>query len=262
MYRSLAKQHKDEYLSCSSRTHKNHLVMDIIHTVQNSGGRFLKKLDPQKHPSIKPRGVAATYSELYEVAEEHVAMDKTRQVFQYFRRGNRTDSVSRLASKVGDTAVAAPANETNALRVAAPSLSVANDLVSRAVVAPRASRGTGTMTTASRYNFSQTLAAEDLRASILNQLWRLYCADANWLSNFEYGRLAMVNQYAFQNALRDRALEEMVHSSPLNYSTSPEFSSLVQLAALEDYPSSWEQTLSTPSDGLWQRNVTPPFSAT
>jgi hypothetical protein len=269
IYRSLVKQHKEEYLSCSSHTQKNQLVMDIIHTIRNSGGRFLKKLDPQKHRSIKPRGAPATYSELYEVAEEHIAVEKTRQVFQYFLRGNRTASVSRLASEVGDKAVAAPANETNALRVAAPSLSL-GDLISRAVVAQRASRGTGTIMTANQHNFSQTRAAEDLRASIINQLWGSYCADANWLRDFEYGRFAMVNhlpssritqqEYAFQNALLDRAFHEVVRSSPSNYSTSPESSALVRLASLADHPSCWEQILCTPSEGVWQRltNVTPP----
>jgi hypothetical protein len=273
IFRSLVKQKKEEYMSCSSRTHKNQLVMDVIHTIWNSGGRYLKKLDPVKHSSIKSRGAPAAYSDFYEVAEEHIAMEKTRQVFQYLRRGRRTDSVSRLASVVGDTAVAGPANETSALLVSPPPLSLSDLLLSRDVAAQRASRGAGTMTTANQLTFLPRRAAEELQASIRTQLWgSSYYGDANRLSDFEYGRFAMMNhlhspmtqqeaQYAFQNALLDSAFHEVIRSSQSSsYSMSPESSSLVRLTALADQSITGEQTLCLPSDGLWHRlmNATPP----
>jgi hypothetical protein len=81
MFRSLVKTKKVEYTSCTTRHGKDLLVRNIIQKVHDNGGRFLKKLANGKH--------AQGYH--YEIADEHTAIEKTRQVFQYFRR-ERTNS--------------------------------------------------------------------------------------------------------------------------------------------------------------------------
>jgi hypothetical protein len=91
MFRSLVKSKKKEHMSCTTRHDKEVLVMKIIQAIHDNGGRFLKKLPNGKH--------APGYH--YEIADEDTAIEKTRQVFQYFRR-ERRDS-----RHVGETAATA-----------------------------------------------------------------------------------------------------------------------------------------------------------
>jgi hypothetical protein len=92
MYRSLVKAKKEEYISCTTRQDKDLLVRKVIQEVHDSGGRFLKRL--QNGRGAKGR----TVLDVYEIADHNTMMEKTRQVFQYFRR-EQFNSV-----QVGETA--------------------------------------------------------------------------------------------------------------------------------------------------------------
>jgi hypothetical protein len=91
MFRSLVKSKKEEHTSCTTCQGKDLLVMKIIQEIHDSGGRFLKKLPNGKH--------AKGYH--YEIADERTIIEKTRQVFQYFRKEQRD------SRQGGETAVAA-----------------------------------------------------------------------------------------------------------------------------------------------------------
>jgi hypothetical protein len=94
MYRSLVKAKKEEYTSCTTRKDKDLLVIKVIQEVHDSGGRFLKKLQ-------NGRGTTGgTVLDVYEIADHKTMKEKTRQVFQYFRR-EQFNSV-----QVGETAAA------------------------------------------------------------------------------------------------------------------------------------------------------------
>jgi hypothetical protein len=103
-FRSLVKQKKEEYTSCTGRSGKDRIVTEVIHAVWASGGRFLKKREKGKHP-----GVLRDSCTVYEVADKATVLEKTRQVFQYFGRRKRADSVSTQVSEVSVAVVASAA---------------------------------------------------------------------------------------------------------------------------------------------------------
>jgi hypothetical protein len=101
-YRDIAKQKNEEYLSCTGRSGKDLLVMEVIQAVWARGGRFLKKHEKGRHP----RGPGDSCT-VYEVADKTTVLEKTRQVFQYFGRSRRADSISTQVSEVGAASVVA-----------------------------------------------------------------------------------------------------------------------------------------------------------
>jgi hypothetical protein len=107
-YRSLVKQKKEEYLSCTGRSGKDLLLMEIIQAVWASGGRFLKKYEKGRHPG----GTRASCT-VYKVADKAAVLEKTRQVFQYFGRKKRADSVSTQVLEVGAATVVASAAQSH-----------------------------------------------------------------------------------------------------------------------------------------------------
>jgi hypothetical protein len=107
-YRDLAKQKSEEYLSCTGRSGKDLLVMEIIQAVWARGGRFLKKHEKGRHP----RGPGDSCT-VYEVADKATVLEKTRQVFQYFGRNRRADSISTQVSEVGAASVVACAAQSH-----------------------------------------------------------------------------------------------------------------------------------------------------
>ena len=92
-FRLLCKERKIAYIEAKSRDEKGRIAADIVKTVHDRGGRFLKKLSPEQAKSAGfQRGEV-----VYELADEQPILEKTKQTL----RQNRADFVAKVEKEEG-----------------------------------------------------------------------------------------------------------------------------------------------------------------
>jgi hypothetical protein len=92
-FRLLCKERKIAYIEAKSRDEKGRIAADIVKTVHDRGGRFLKKLSPEQAKSVGfQRGEV-----VYELADEQPILEKTKQTL----RQNRADFVAKVEKEEG-----------------------------------------------------------------------------------------------------------------------------------------------------------------
>ena len=94
-FRLLCQEKKIAYIEATSRDEKGRIAADIVATVHNRGGRFLKRLTAEqaKKTNVDLRGADA----VYELADKQTILEKTKQTL----RQNRADFVAKVQKEGG-----------------------------------------------------------------------------------------------------------------------------------------------------------------
>ncbi len=94
-FRLLCQEKKIAYIEATSRDEKGRIAADIVATVHNRGGRFLKRLTAEqaKKTNVDLRGAEA----VYELADKQTILEKTKQTL----RQNRADFVAKVQKEGG-----------------------------------------------------------------------------------------------------------------------------------------------------------------